>query len=330
MIICGLSYNLDSEYQNTPREWRIMSTLAMNSKAKSWGVALRAFAYPASIVPVIVGSAYAWLTAGSFNWGHFLLALVGGMLYHTGCNLINDYYDYRHGLDHEGAYGGSGVLVSGELKPKEVLVGAYLMLLLGSIIGLYFIYVFGLPMLYIGIAGLLGTIFYTTTPMAFKYFALGSPLVFVQMGPLMVLGAYLVQAGSLSWDAVWISLPVGFIVAGILQANDVRDIVHDRKAGIHTNATLLGPTGSRAYLSFLLFAPYLTVIALWYSGVAPWSVMLPLITLPLAIGAHALHWKIRDIEHEALRDTPEMVAKLHLAFGVLMTIGLVAGNWIGG
>lgn len=305
-----------------------MTTLAMQSKPKIWGVAVRAYAYPASIVPVIVGSAYAWLVADAFHWGYFVLALIAGMLYHTACNLINDYYDYKHGLDHEGAYGGSGVLVSGALQPKEVIAGAYLMLALGSIIGLYFVYVFGLPMLYIGIAGALGTIFYTTTPMSAKYVALGSPLVFVMMGPLMVLGAYLVQTGGLSWDAVWISLPVGFIVAGILQANDVRDIVHDRNAGIHTNATLLGPTGARAYLSFLLFAPYLTVIALWYFGVAPWSIMLPVITLPLALGAHALHWKVRDIEHEALRDTPELVAKLHLAFGLLMTIGLVAAQWI--
>jgi 1,4-dihydroxy-2-naphthoate octaprenyltransferase len=301
----------------------------MDSKAKSWGIALRAFAFPASIVPVLVGSAYAWLMAGGFNWGYFFLALIGGMLIHTACNMINDYFDYKHGLDHEGAYGGSGVLVSGALKPKELLTGAYLFLLVGCVIGAYFIYIFGMPMLYIGAAGVLATIFYTTTPFALKYVALGSPLVFIQMGPLMVLGAYLVQTGSLSWSAVWISLPVGFIVAGILHANDTRDIVHDRKAGIRTISTILGPTGSRAYLSFLLFAPYLTVILLPLLGVAPWTILLPLLTLPLAIGAHALHWKIRDVEHEALRDTPEMVAKLHMAFGVLLTIGLVAGNWIG-
>ena len=305
-----------------------MTTLAVESKGRIWGVAVRAYAYPASIVPVIVGSAYAWLATGTFNWAYFVLALVAGMLFHTACNLINDYYDYKHGLDHAGAYGGSGVLVSKALSPREVIVGAYLMLMLGSFIGLYFVYVFGWPMLYIGVAGLLGSIFYTTTPLSAKYVALGSPLVFIMMGPLMVLGGYLVQTGTLSWNAVWISLPVGFIVAAILHANDTRDIVHDRHAGIRTIATILGVTGTRVYLSFLLFAPYLTVIALWYFGVAPWTVLLPILTLPLALGAHSLHWKIRAVEHEALRDTPAMVAKLHLAFGLLLTIGLVAGRWL--
>lgn len=303
--------------------------MAMDSKAKSWGIALRAFAYPASIVPVLVGSAFAWYVTDGFHWGFFALALIAGMLLHTGTNMINDYYDYKHGLDHEDAYGGSGVLVSGALKPTELLVGAYLFLLVGSLIGLYFVWIFGMPMLYIGVAGVLGSIFYTTTPLAMKYVALGSPLVFLQMGTLMVLGAYLVQSGTLSWNAVWISFPVGFIVAGILHANDNRDIVHDRKAGIRTISTLLGPTGSRAYMSFLLFAPYITLFVLAGFGIAPWSILLPIITLPLAIGAHALHWKIRDEEHEALRDTPEMVAKLHMAFGVLMTIGLIAGKVAG-
>lgn len=305
-----------------------MSTMTMAQKAKTWGIAVRAYAYPASIVPVIVGSAYAWLTTGLFNWGLFLLALVAGMLYHTGCNLINDYFDYKHGMDRVDTYGGSGVLPHKMLTPREVLVGAYVALLLGTLIGLYFIYLFGLPMLIIGAVGLLGTIFYTTTPLSAKYAALGEPLVFVQMGVLMVLGGYLVQAGSLSWNAAWVSLPVAFIVTAILQANDTRDIVHDREAGIKTASILLGPTGARAFLSFLLFAPYLTLVVLIVFNIAPWSILLAALTLPLAVMTHRLHWQVRDEISEKLKDTPEMVAKMHLAFGVLMTIGLIVGNWV--
>ena len=81
-----------------------------------WAMAFRAYAYPASIVPVVLGGIYAYFAAGHFHWLAFVLSLLAGMLYHTACNLINDYYDYKHGVDRPGTYGGSGVLVSGQLS----------------------------------------------------------------------------------------------------------------------------------------------------------------------------------------------------------------------
>lgn len=306
-----------------------MSAISTGHKAKTWGIAVRAFAYPASIVPVIVGSAFAYYKLGTFNWGLFLLAMFAGMLYHTGCNLMNDYVDFKKGLDRQDTFGGSGVLPAGMLTPKEVMAGGYIALAAGSAIGLYFVTLFGLPILIIGVAGLVGSVFYTAKPFSFKYVALGSPLVFLQMGVLMVLGGYLVQAGSVGWDVVWVSLPVGFIVAAILQANDHRDIAVDREGGIHTISTLLSQAGSRTYLYFLLFAPYIMVIVLGATGITSLTVLLPLITLPLAIPIFKLHQEVKEEVSEKLADTPEMVAKLHMAFGVLLTVGIVAGRWIG-
>jgi len=310
--------------------WRTtMTAITANNKVKVWGMAVRAYSYPASIVPVVVGSAFAFYQTGLFNWSLFLLALVAGMLYHTGCNLINDYYDFKNGLDREDTFGGSGVLVEGSLSPREFMVGGYITLTLGTLIGLYFVKLFGLPMLLIGVAGFLGAVFYTSKPFSFKYVALGSPLVFLQMGVLMVLGGYLIQAGSLKWEVVWVSLPVALFVACILQANDHRDVAHDRESGIHTIAILAGQAGSRAYLYFLLFTPYITVIILAASGIASWTIALPLITLPLAIPIFKLHQEVREEASPKLADTPEMVAKLHLSFGLMLTIGVVAGRWVG-
>lgn len=306
-----------------------MTVITANNKAKTWGLAIRAFALPASVVPVVVGSAFAYYISGTFNWGLFMLALLAGMLYHTGCNLMNDYYDFKKGLDRDDTFGGSRVLVNGTLSPKEVMVGSYITLALGTLIGLYFIKLFGLPMLLIGVAGLLGSVLYTSKPFSFKYVALGSPLVFLQMGVLMVLGGYLTQAGSLSWGAVWVSLPVAFIVAGILQANDHRDIAHDRDGNIRTISTVLGRAGSKGYLYFLLFAPYITVIVLAATRITSLTALLPLVTLPLVIPIFKLHQDVKEETSAKLADTPEMVAKLHLAFGLLLTVGIIAGKWIG-
>lgn len=311
-----------------------MSTIAISRQAGQWAIAVRAYSYPASIVPVLLGSVFAWYSGSTFNWLFFILAMIAGMLYHTGCNLVNDYYDYKYQVDRADTFGGSGMLVSGAMTPRQFARGSVVTLTLGTLIGLYFLahfhaqYPFGWPLLLIGGLGLLGTIFYTATPLGAKYNALGEPLVFVMMGTGMVLGAYFIQAGNLSWNAVWISLPIGFLVAAILQGNDTRDIADDRDSRIITASTLLGATGARMFFSGLTFAPYAILPVLAVARVAAWPVLLPLITLPLAIQLQRLFWRVRDEKHDELHNVPENAAKLHLAFGVLLTIGLIVGRLI--
>ena len=98
----------------------------------------------------------------------------------------------------------------------------------------------------------------------------------------MVLGGYAVQTHQLSWEPVWLSLPVAFLVAAILQANDARDIADDRASGITTASTLLGPVGARGLLSSLLLAPYIIVLILVATLVASWPVAATWLSLPLA------------------------------------------------
>jgi len=146
------------------------------------------------------------------------------------------------------------------------------------------------------------------------------------MGVGMVLGAYFVQAGTLSWPAVWISLPIAFTVAAILQANDTRDIADDRLSGITTISTLAGPTGARVFYSFLLVAPYLTVVVLVLTRVAPWPALTALITLPLAIKLLALFWRLRGERDEQLAMTDAMTAQLHMGLGLALSLGVIIGK----
>ncbi len=311
-----------------------MSAMAISEQVKVWGVAVRAYAYPASIVPVLVGSVYAFYVTGSFHWPHFLLAMLAGMLYHTGANLVNDYYDHKYGVDRPGTFGGSGVLVDGTMTPATMALGALLCFIVGTAIGGYFLwhfsaqYSFGWPLLLIGLGGLLSAVYYTATKKSAKYNALGEPLVFLAMGVGMVLGGYFVQAGNLSWHAVLVSLPVSLIVAAILQANDTRDIVDDREAGIRTFSTLFGPGAARAFYGFLMVSPYLVVVILSTLHVLPWWGLLPLLTLPLALKLLKVFWDVRDEKHEALHPVVENTAKLHMAFGVLLSLGILLGHWL--
>ncbi len=312
------------------------ASLSFGQQAARIAIAARAYAFPASIVPVLLGTAYAWFATGrAVDWLNFALALIAGVLFQAACNMINDYYDHKYAIDRAGTFGGSGLLVSGAIQPRQFIWASAACLAAGSALGFFLAwrlsaaFPFGWPLLAIGGAGLLATIFYTATPKSAKYNALGEPLVFLMMGTGYVLGAYLVQAQALSWNAVWISIPVGFLVAAILQANDTRDIADDRDSRITTLSIRLGPAGARAFTSFLLFAPYPTVLLLCALGVLPWPALASLLSLPAAAGIHKLFWRFRAEKHEALAATPVHTAQLHMLFGLLLSLGVVLGRWFG-
>lgn len=291
-----------------------------------WWRAIRSYSLPASIVPVTVGSGYAHYCGTPWQWGVFALTLAAGMLYQIGCNLVNDYFDFRYGVDRPGAFGGSGVLVSGELQPWQVLLGAALCLASGSAIGIYFVTRFGWPLLLVGLAGLLAAVFYTATPASAKYNAAGEPLVFLTMGVLMVAGGHLTQSGTWSWNAVLLSLPVSFLVTANLQANDTRDIAFDAASGVRTIAVLLGPAGARRFYSLLLAGGYLSLVTITIAGIAPPSALLALLTAPQAWALHRLFQHETAAAAPALVGSVERTAKLHLSFGVLLTLGLLLGS----
>lgn len=295
--------------------------------------AVRAYSFPASVVPVLLGSVYAWYATGGFHWLLFIQALLAAVAYHIGSNLVNDYFDYKHGIDRADTFGGSGMLTSGAMTPAQFMQGIIASLGFGTVLGLLIVWQlysqFGvqaaLSLLVVGAAGLLGTIWYTAGKGSAKYNALGEPLVFIMFGFGYVMGAYLVQTGQLSLNAALVSIPVGLLITAILQANDTRDIADDSAGGIKTQSILLGPTGARVYFSLLLFGGYASLIALVLAKIVPLTALLPLLTLPLAIGLHKLFWTVRDVKSEKLLGSVEATAKLNVPFGLLYCIGIIIG-----
>jgi len=111
---------------------------------------------------------------------------------------------------------------------------------LAVLVGLYLVWLRGPAIVALGLIGLLGGWGYTAPPLEYKNRALGVPLVFLLMGPLMVEGAYFAVSGTWSLTALVLSIPVGLLVAAILHGNDWRDIREDSRAGIATISTRLG------------------------------------------------------------------------------------------
>src|SRR6202051_1937348 len=188
-----------------------------------WIQAIRAPSLSAAAIPVLLGVAVA-AREGFFSLGRMILALVGAMAIQAGTNLINDYYDYRSGADSEQSLGPSMVIQRGLLTPEQVWHGGIVAFGIGALIRLILVAMCGWPILALGIPSIAAGYFYTASPVSLAYVALGELTVFVFMGPAIVVGSYFVMAMRFSSSAIWASIPLGFLVAGILHANNIRDI----------------------------------------------------------------------------------------------------------
>lgn len=292
---------------------------------RTWLVALRPISFTASVIPVLVGTAIAG--EDEFHPLLFVLALLGSIAIHAGTNLVNDYFDHTKGTDNEDSLGQSGVIQRGLLSARSVLLGGLVAFAIGAAIGLAITAQVGWPVLALGLASVAAGYFYTASPFSLAYRGLGEVVVFVFMGPAIVMGAYYVQVEGWSWEALVASLPIGLLVAAILHANNVRDIENDRKHRKWTLAALAGrPLADYEYVALML-GGYGVVIAMTIAGAAPWPVLITLITLPLAL--RIVRFEARQTSPRALNIVLAQTAGLHMIFGALLAFGFALAVWTG-
>ncbi len=291
-------------------------------------MASRPFSFTASATPVLLGTALAFWQIGKIDVLLFVAALAGGILLHAGTNLISDYFDYKKGVDRVDTFGGSRVLVENQMHARDVLVGGFIAFGFATLVGVYLLIVRGWPIVMFGLAGIFGGYFYTGGPLEYKYRALGEFLVFTLMGPLMVWGAHFVQVGALEWTPVLISVPVGFLVAAILYANNLRDIEDDTSSGYHTQASLIGRKTARFVYAGMVTSAYVVLAALVGFGKVPVWALLVILSVPAALKVNRLIQSSLNTERQHFAMVDVMTAQLHFQFGILFTIGIVLGHFI--
>ncbi len=287
---------------------------------RTWWMAVRPFSFTASVTPVTLGAVLAGYE-GQWSWWLFVVTLVGSVAIHAGTNLINDYYDWKKGTDTQESLGPNRPLKEGMLSPQQVFWGGIFCFALGSTLGLYLVATRGLFILWLGIFSVLAGWFYTAGPAAFAYIGLGEVVVFLFMGPIMVLGSYFVMTQDVALAPVLLSIPVGLLVAAILHANNMRDLEGDLRKGKRTLANLLGREASKREYGFLVGGSYLLLPLLVLRGIAPWWALLALLTLPTAIDLiqRAFATEAPQALNKVLRGT----ATLHERFGWLLIAGFV-------
>jgi len=241
------------------------------------------------LVPVCVfaGVAASLYMGYSLNPLYFVLAFFGALFAHISVNVLNDYFDYRSGIDLKTQRtpfsGGSGMLPGALLGPKKVLLLGIGSLAVTVLIGIYFIFIYEWTILPIGLLGVALVLLYT--PYITKL-----PGITELVGPglgfgLIVLGTYFTQTGAYSVMAVVTTVIVGLFVANLLLLNEFPDVEADRSAGRrHIPIILSKRKAAWIYCSIMAIA-YTLLIAVVIAEVLPLLALLGLATLPLGIKA---------------------------------------------
>ena len=294
------------------------------SPVKRWFVSLRPYSFTASLMPAVLAAAIVLYRGDEALWWTFPLYALSALLFHAGTNVLNDYFDYRHGVDGPEDEDPTHAITRGIVSPRFMLVSGHLYFVLGVLTGAPIALVRGGGFFAAGLAGAAGAYFYTNARFSFKYVALGDLLVFLLMGPALVVMGVWALFGDVGASALLHSLPMALLVTAILHGNNLRNIGSDRAAGISTVATLLGPAGSRSFFHILIFLPFLLLPLLVLIGPAPVTALLALAALAPAI---SLSGTVRRAADESdLMGLPMKTAQLHLFFTLLYVVGLVLGG----
>lgn len=291
-----------------PGSWRV------------WLLAARPATLPASIVPVLVGTA-AGVHDSAFALLPFLAALIASVLIQIGTNLANDVFDFEKGADTAHRLGPPRVTQSGLASPQQVRGAMYLSFGAAAVLGLYLVSVGGWLILLLGVLSIAAGVAYTAGPWPLGYHGLGDLCVFLFFGLVAVMGSYYLQAGTISLRALAVALPVGCTVTAILVVNNLRDIETDRRAGKRTLAVRLGARVTRVEYTLLMLAPFVLVAAFTLSGLLPPACWLPWLALPQVLSA--VRTVLGEAEGPSLNAVLKATAQLHLFFGILLAVGLL-------
>ena len=287
-----------------------------------WIAGARPRTLPAAVVPVAVGTACAY---AELTRGHHLIAwrvgaaLVVSLALQVGTNYANDYSDGIRGTD-DARVGPVRLVASGLASPKAVKAAALGSFAVAALAGLALSIAVGPELLVVGALAIAAGWFYTGGPRPYGYAGLGELFVFIFFGLVATAGSAYVQSGHLHQLELVAALPVGLLATALLVVNNLRDIPGDTDAGKHTLAVRLGDDRTRLlYVGCLAFA----FGALLYVGADRIGALLAVLALPFAVAP--VRAVLGRASGRELIPVLGATGRLQLAFGLLLTVGLVLG-----
>jgi 1,4-dihydroxy-2-naphthoate octaprenyltransferase len=303
---------------------------AGRGRARRLWLATRPAFLPASILPVLLGTAWGYRVAGRFDVISACLALMATVFVHAASNVLNDVGDDLGGSDNANEErifpytGGSRFIQNGVMSADEMKVWGMTLLSVATVLGAVLTWLQGPAILLFGAAGTALGVLYSMPRWQLSAHGLGETAVAVAFGLLPVTGAAWLQSGIFDAASVVMSIPVALWVAAILLINEVPDIRADAGAGKHTLVVRLGIATTRhVYLSLQLAAivAFLTIGAL---GFVPWWMSsLALLLLPRVLKAARSICDVRE-DRRRLTSAIEATLAVHMWGSLLLVVCVAA------
>ncbi len=238
------------------------------NKLRAWVEASRPRTLPASLSPVLVGSALAYRD-GFFQWTPTILCVFVALLAQIASNFANDYFDFKKGADREDRLGPERAVAQGWIKPKSMLIGTFITLALACLCGCGLLFFAGWELIPVGIAIAICVLAYSAGPFPLAYNGFGDICVLLFYGIIPVCFTYYVQALSFSGLSFILSFAVGLLSTNILIINNYRDYVQDRQSNKRTTVVLFGRRFARIFylvnglIAISLVFPFIIQVDIW-------------------------------------------------------------------
>lgn len=237
----------------------------------------------ASVIAVSVGLSLNWWQNSSLELFEAVLTFAGVMALHASVDLLNDYWDFKRGIDTKTTRtkmsGGTGVLPEGLLKPSSVYRAGIGFLIIGTIIGGYFVITDGIIIAIILGFAILSIYFYST-----KIVDSGLGEFFVAVkGAMIVIGTFFIQSGQISFESILAGIVVGSLSSLVLFIASFPDHDADKSKGRKTLVIVLGKQKAAKLFWIFPLISYLAIIVGVFTNLFPIMSLISLFSIPLMI-----------------------------------------------
>jgi 1,4-dihydroxy-2-naphthoate octaprenyltransferase len=285
-----------------------------------WVEAARPRTLPASLAPVLVGTA-AGATSHGIVWTRFALVVVVALAVQVAVNYANDYFDGVRGVDTVQRAGPRRAVASGLVTPRAMVIAIGLVMAVAGAAGLVLAAMISWWLLLIGFGAFVALLGYSGGPRPYASAGLGEVFVFLFFGLIATLGSSYVQHRMLPATAWVAAVATGVLAVAILVVNNLRDVPTDAIAGKRTLAVRLGEARTRQlFVTAIALGVLLAVVGEPLAARSGWP-LLALIAVPLA--REPVNAVRGGGVGRALIPALGGTGKLELAVAVLLAAGLL-------
>jgi 1,4-dihydroxy-2-naphthoate polyprenyltransferase len=250
-----------------------------------WTRAIRIKFLLASIIAVTNGIAISYWKTGELDFVYALLTYFGIICLHISVDLLNDYWDFKRGIDTNTKRtkysGGTGVIPENLINSKLIYCAGVIFLILGGLIGLYFVTIKGIIILILLIFAIISIYFYSTN---IVNAGLGELFVAIK-GSMIVLGSYYIQSDQIDLTSIYVGIIIGLLSAVVLLVTSFPDYEADKKSGRRTLVIVMGKENSIKLFITIVTITYLMIIGGSIFNVLTIFSTIALLSLPFAFKA---------------------------------------------